>query len=236
MPSRFSLDCSAGHSCFRLNLVAREADRAQQISNLSTLRVSIETSQTEHQRRMLDLNFAVAQADKQYTRNGTLAKSGVIAAVTLEESQDRLAQQGQALEDEKTRAVIEMRTKRDSVRQMELAVERLDGGLKVVNDAIEGLAVRAPIAGRQRMLRWGDGTVVPMAMAPSASYAMRRGRTPVRLMREHRWRARCISKGARRVRRGASRNPSPCGLVGAGCPLSAMERRVGWIWGAILSN
>src|SRR3984893_4112063 len=70
----------------RLNLVAREADRAQQISNLSILRVSIETSPTDNQRRMLDLSFAVAQAGKQYTRNASLAKTGVIAAAALEES------------------------------------------------------------------------------------------------------------------------------------------------------
>jgi HlyD family secretion protein len=144
----------------RLNLVAREADRAQQISNLSTLRVSIETSQTEHQRRMLDLNFALTQAEKQYTRNASLAKTGVIAAVALEESQDRLAQQRQALEDEKTRAVIEMRIKRDGVRQMEQAIEQLDAGLKVVNDAIEGLAVRAPIAGRLADFRLQLGEIV----------------------------------------------------------------------------
>lgn len=144
----------------RLNLVAREADRAQQISNLSTLRVSIETSQTEHQRRMLDLNFVLTQSEKQYTRNASLAKTGVIAAVALEESQDRLAQQRQALEDEKTRAVIEMRIKRDGVRQMEQAIEQLDAGLKVVNDAIEGLAVRAPIAGRLTDFRLQLGEIV----------------------------------------------------------------------------
>jgi HlyD family secretion protein len=144
----------------RLNLVAREADRAQQISNLSTLRVSIETSQTEHQRRMLDLNFALTQAEKQYTRNASLAKTGVIAAVALEESQDRLAQQRQALEDEKIRAVIEMRIKRDGARQMEQAIEQLDAGLKVVNDAIEGLAVRAPIAGRLTDFRLQLGEIV----------------------------------------------------------------------------
>jgi HlyD family secretion protein len=144
----------------RLNLVAREADRAQQISNLSALRVSIETSQTEHQRRMLDLNFALAQAEKQYTRNASLAKTGVIAAVALEESQDRLAQQRQALEDEKTRAVIEMRIKRDGVRQMEHAIEQLDTGLKVVNESIEALAVRAPIAGRLTDFRLQLGEII----------------------------------------------------------------------------
>jgi HlyD family secretion protein len=144
----------------RLNLVAREADRAQQISNLSALRVSIETSQTEHQRRMLDLNFALTQAEKQYTRNASLAKTGVIAAVALEESEDRLVQQRHAFEDEKTRAVIEMRIKRDGIRQMEQAIEQLDAGLKVVSDAIEGLAVRAPIAGRLTDFRLQLGEIV----------------------------------------------------------------------------
>jgi HlyD family secretion protein len=144
----------------RLNLVAREADRAQQIANLSILRVSIETSQTEHQRRMLDLKFALTQAEKQYTRNASLAKAGVIAVVALEESQDRLAQQRQALEDEKTRAVIEMRIKRDGVRQMEQAIDQLDAGLKVVNESIEALAVRAPIAGRLTDFRLQLGEIV----------------------------------------------------------------------------
>src|ERR1700722_15125283 len=97
----------------RLNLVARQADRAQQISNLSTLRVSIETSQTEHQRRMLDLNFALTQAEKQHARNTALAKTGVIAVVTLEESQDRLAQQRQAPEHAHARAVVHSRLHRD---------------------------------------------------------------------------------------------------------------------------
>jgi HlyD family secretion protein len=144
----------------RLNLVAREAERAQQISNLSTLRVSIETSLTEHQRRMLDLNFALAQAEKQFTRNASLAKTGVIPVVALDESHDRLMQGRQALDDEKTRSVIEMRIKRDGVRQMEQAVEQLDAGLKVVNDAIEGLAVRAPIAGRLTDFRLQLGEIV----------------------------------------------------------------------------
>jgi HlyD family secretion protein len=132
----------------RLDLVAREADRAQQISNLSILRVATETSQTEHQRRMLDINFALAQARKQHARLLSLADSGAIPASTLEESRDRLAQQQQALEDETKRFQVEMRIKRDGVGQMQQAIERLDAGLQVVNESIESLAVRAPIAGR----------------------------------------------------------------------------------------
>jgi HlyD family secretion protein len=132
----------------RLELVAREADRAQQISNLSILRVAIEAGQTEHQRRLLDLDFAFAQARKQNARYQSLAKDGVISASTLEESQDRMERDAHALEDETRRFAIEMRIKRDGARQMERAIDRLDAGLKVVNESIEGLAVRAPIGGR----------------------------------------------------------------------------------------
>jgi len=144
----------------RLNLVAREADRAQQISNLSELRVSIEESQTEHQRRMLDLHFALAHAERQYTRSESLVSSGVISTAAFEDSRDRLTQHRQALEDETTRNIIEMRIKQNGVRQMEQAVQQLDAGLQVVNESIDALAVRAPIAGRLTDFRLQLGEIV----------------------------------------------------------------------------
>ena len=132
----------------RLNLVAREADRAQQISNLANLRVALETSQTEHQRRMLDLEFALAKIQRQHARYVSLTRDGVIPVATLEDSRDQLAQQQQAIKDESTRAAIETRIKRDGIEKMEQAIEQLDAGLKVVSESIDALAVRAPIAGR----------------------------------------------------------------------------------------
>lgn len=144
----------------RLDLVAREADRAQQISNLSVLRVSIETSETEHQRRMLDLNFTLAEAERQYKRYAELVKTGVISVATFESTRDRLEQQKQALEDEKRRNEIGMRIQRDGVRQMEQAIRQLDAGLNVVNESIDALAVRAPIAGRLTDFRLQLGEIV----------------------------------------------------------------------------
>lgn len=131
-----------------LDLVARQADRAQQISNLSNLRVALEASRTEHQRRMLDLNFALAQVQRQNVRFVSLAHSGVIPVSTLEDSNDKLAQQRQAIEDEQVRTRVEMNIKRDGIRKMELAIRQLDAGLKVVTESIEALAVRAPMPGR----------------------------------------------------------------------------------------
>jgi HlyD family secretion protein len=144
----------------RLDLVAREADRAQQISNLSLLRVSIESSRTEHQRRLLDMRFAVAAAHKEQGRNELLMEKGFIPKWTAEQSRDRLAQQEQALGEEQTRFTVEERIKREGLKQMEQAIGQLDAGLQVVNDSIEGLAVRAPISGRLTDFRLQVGEIV----------------------------------------------------------------------------
>lgn len=144
----------------RLDLVAREADRAQQISNLSALRVLLESSQTDHQRRMLDLQFAFAQAERLHARSAELVKTGVISVAAFEESRDRVEQHRQALDNESTRAAIEMRIKRSGIGQMEEAIQQLDAGLEVVSESIEALSVRAPIAGRLTDFRLQLGEIV----------------------------------------------------------------------------
>lgn len=144
----------------RLNLVAREAERAQQISNLSALRISIETSETEHRRRVLELGFARAQAERLHTRNTTMVASGAVSVADFEDSRDRFHQQRQALEDEKTRYAVEARIKRDGAGQMAQAIAQLEDGLSVAEASLEALAVRAPIAGRLTDFRLQLGEIV----------------------------------------------------------------------------
>jgi HlyD family secretion protein len=144
----------------RLELVAREADRAQQISNISLLKVALESSETEHERRMLDLKMAVAQAERQQGRFVTLVREGAISRATFEDSQDRLERDRQAFADERTRAAVELRIKHDGIAQMQQAIARLDAGLAVVNESIEGLAVRAPITGRLTDFRLEVGEII----------------------------------------------------------------------------
>lgn len=143
-----------------LNLVAREADRTQQISNLANMRVAMETSRSEHDRRLLDLTFAVAQARRLQARYAALQRSGYISASMFEDSEDRLEQQEQALAEEKARFAIEMQTKLDAINKMQQAIAQLDLGLRVVNESIQALAVRAPIAGRLTDFQLQVGEIV----------------------------------------------------------------------------
>ncbi len=130
-----------------LELLARQAEHAQQISNMSNLRVAQEASQTDHRRRLSDLEFALGQAEKQHARNLKLSSQGFISSVALEESQDKLDQHRRAVRIEREATATEVKVKRDALAQLETAIRELRSGLTLVNATVEALAVRAPVDG-----------------------------------------------------------------------------------------
>jgi HlyD family secretion protein len=157
----------AGQLLFRLSnpqrnleLLARQAERAQQLSNLSSMRVALEASRTEHARRVSELRFALGQAEKQHARSVQLAGKGFVSAAALDEAGDRLAQQRRLLADETERGASEDKVRLAAVQQMEGAIRGLDNGLALVHSTVAALAVRAPAAGRLTGLQLKVGETV----------------------------------------------------------------------------
>jgi HlyD family secretion protein len=130
-----------------LELLARQAEHAQQISNLANLQVAQEAVRTDHQRRLNDLAFALDQADKQHARNLRLARAGFISAVALEESGDRLARARRALDEEGRGMAREQDVRGRALAQMDQAIRGLASGLDLVAATVDALAVRAPSDG-----------------------------------------------------------------------------------------
>jgi HlyD family secretion protein len=143
-----------------LELLERQAEHAQQISNLSNLRVMQEAGRTEHQRRMSDLAFALEQGEKQHKRNLRLHEQGFISNVALEESTDRVSQQRRSLAEEKNSTDNDRRVRQDAITQMETAIRGLQSGLLLVNQTVAGLAVRAPVDGMLTGFRLQIGQTV----------------------------------------------------------------------------
>ena len=143
-----------------LALLERQAEHAQQISNLATLQVAQEASRSEHRRRFSDAEFAVQQAEKQHARNSRLAQQGFISAVALEESSDKLAQQRRTLDNERRRFDTEESVRQRGLQQMETAIDGLASGLQLVGATVDALAVRAPAAGMLTDFRLQVGQTV----------------------------------------------------------------------------
>lgn len=131
-----------------LELLARQAEHAQQISNLSNLRVAQEAAASDRQRRVDDLLFALQQAEKQHARTTRLAAQGYVSAAALEESADRVAHQRQTLTQARDASATEGRVRTHALAQLGTAIDGLQSGLKLVSATVEALAVRAPAAGR----------------------------------------------------------------------------------------
>lgn len=130
-----------------LALLERQAEHAQQISNLANLRVAQEAGRSEHRRRLADLEFALLQAVKQHSRNTRLAQQGFISAVALEESADRLAQQRRTLDNERRSIETEESVRQRGLQQMETAIDGFQSGLQLVGATVDALNVRAPSDG-----------------------------------------------------------------------------------------
>ena len=153
--ARDGMEVKQGELLFRLSnpqrhldMLARQSERAQQISNLSILRVSLESSRAEHQRRMTELRYLLAQAAKKHQRNEALAAKGFLSPAQMEESADQLVQQRHVLAEAQRAGATDMAIKQDVVQQMQRAIDGLESGLRLVNATVDALSVRAPVAGR----------------------------------------------------------------------------------------
>jgi len=131
-----------------LELLARQTEYAQQISNLSNLRVAQEASRSERQRRIDDLAFQLEQARKLHARNVRLAAQGFLSAAALEESQDKVERQQNAVRQAQDSDGTEARVREHALSELQNALDGLKSGLKLVSATVDALAVRAPTAGR----------------------------------------------------------------------------------------
>ncbi|MDT9002114.1 HlyD family efflux transporter periplasmic adaptor subunit [Paucibacter sp. APW11] len=131
-----------------LELLQRQSEHAQQISNLATLRLAFEQGTTEHERRLIDLEHNLALTRRKIERDKQLALQGFISESALQESQDAASRDMRALANERTHGSSEMAVKRNVIVEMERAIAKIESGLALVGRNVDALVVRAPIAGR----------------------------------------------------------------------------------------
>ncbi|MFC4929809.1 efflux RND transporter periplasmic adaptor subunit [Massilia sp. GCM10023247] len=131
-----------------LELLARQAEQAQQIYNLSNLRLAQESNRGERQRRLDELDYRLGQAHKRHARNEQLAARGFLSGAALEESVDALEKEQRALALEQRSAAAEDAVRGRALAQLDKAIAGLDTGLQLVQGTVDALVVRAPAAGR----------------------------------------------------------------------------------------
>ena len=129
-------------------LMARSSEAAQQLANLATFRAQLVAAQAAQRRELTQAGFVLDGARRAHRRNETLAAQGFVSAAALDESRDKFEQAQTLLEQLRADGREELATREQSVRAMERAVVDIDRRLAALRAASDGLAVRAPVAGR----------------------------------------------------------------------------------------
>ncbi|MGM9482246.1 efflux RND transporter periplasmic adaptor subunit [Roseateles sp. NT4] len=129
-------------------LMARSSEAAQQLANLATFRAALAQAQAVQRREVTQAEFERDRAARLHQRNQELAAQGFLSPSALEDSADKLAMARRLLAQLQADGREELRTREQSVQAMQRAVTDLDQRLTAMRAASEGLAVRAPVAGR----------------------------------------------------------------------------------------
>jgi len=129
-------------------LMARSSEAAQQLANFSTLRAAWMQAQAAQRRTLTEARFELERVRRLHQRNRELAATGFLSSSALEDSADKLAMAQQLFAQQQADGREELAVLEQSVHAMQRAVNDLNRRLDAMRIASEGLAVRAPVAGR----------------------------------------------------------------------------------------
>jgi HlyD family secretion protein len=146
---------NAGDLLYRLSnpqreqeVLARSSEVAQQLANLSVQRTALASARAAQRRELATLAFDLERTDAETERTRRLAQQGFVSPVALQDALRRSGLQKRLLDQAREDDDAELRTREQSLHELERAVAGLEDGLRLVRAAAAGLAARAPIAGR----------------------------------------------------------------------------------------
>lgn len=144
----------------RMELLQRESEQAQLLSNTSSFRVSFDEARSESARRLDQISYDLREAEKQVERNEGLAAQGFIAPTVLQDSRDKLAKLRRDAVEERGRADRAAASRQEMLNRLEEAAAGIHRGIELVTQNVAALAVRAPVSGRLTDFRLQVGETV----------------------------------------------------------------------------
>ena len=129
-------------------LMQRSAEVAQQMANVSMQRSEQAASLAQNRRELVQLQYALSQAETELQRQTRLASAGFAAAMALEQAQRQQRLAAQLLEQARQDQRVEANIRQRSLDEMQSAVEGLQRGLQLLERSRERLTQQAPLTGR----------------------------------------------------------------------------------------
>ena len=131
----------------QLNVMQREAELFREVNQLRQTRVTMEQRRLEMRAQLVELDYQLRKAEREYERQDALLKADLISRQEYDEAKDNLEYYT------RRREVTVETLRQDSlfqavqIRQLEESIDRLRLNLDMVKENQENLTLRAPITG-----------------------------------------------------------------------------------------
>ena len=135
------------NAALQLNVMQREAELFREVNQLRQTRVTMEQRRLEMRAQLVELDYELRKAEREYDRQDALLKADLISRQEYDEAKDNLEY------FTRSRDITVETLRQDSlfqavqIRQLEESIDRLRLNLGMVKENQENLTLRAPITG-----------------------------------------------------------------------------------------
>ncbi|GAA0568166.1 efflux RND transporter periplasmic adaptor subunit [Rhizomicrobium electricum] len=132
----------------QLEVAAREADTARQMSEVENTRLQLEQTRLDHQKSLFEIDHEVESLTADIARDKRLFEAKALASATYEKDKSKLAyvlkvQSAIQVSHGKMEGI-----RREQLAQLKTTLVRLNTNLEAARQSIEALTIRAPMDGQ----------------------------------------------------------------------------------------
>lgn len=136
------------NTALQLEVISREAQITEQLNNLRSLELAHEKNRLDQSRQLVDVEYQIVRLEREIKRARQLAASGASPRVEVEQLSDELAynKKRQVLLRESQGSID--RLEKAQLTQLRRASKQLEKNLTITRKNLDGLNVRASVAGQ----------------------------------------------------------------------------------------
>ncbi len=132
----------------QLSVLARQTEVEQQINNMRSQELALAQTRLANERAVLEAELASQKVQRQYEREAPLAERGFVAARQFADTQDQLGYEQDRLEVLRRGRSTDERLQAGQLAQQRASTQALRSSLSVARASLDGLNLRAPVAGQ----------------------------------------------------------------------------------------
>jgi|WetSurMetagenome_2_1015567.scaffolds.fasta_scaffold46285_1 HlyD family secretion protein len=132
----------------QLEVAAREADTARQMSEVQNTQLQVEQTRLNYQKELLDVDFQVETLTADLERDKRLFEAKALASATYEKDKSRLVFQLKIRAAAQASHAVMERVRKEQIAQLKNTLIRLNTNLDAARQSIDALTIRAPMDGQ----------------------------------------------------------------------------------------